>query len=182
MSSASATASTIAPPMPCTARATTSGSCALARPQASEASGEEDDADHEHAPVAVQVAEPAAEQEEAAAGQQVGVDDPDQRRLGEAEVGADRGQRDVDDRHVEHDHQHAEADDAEGEPAARAAVSASARRPAPRPSGAPASPCRLQVLDAADVGRDDGLRAPAASRCASLRSRSWWASSGCSTE
>ena len=81
--------------------------------------GEEDDADHERAPVPVEIAEPAAEQQEAAAGQQVGVDDPDQRRLGEAEIGADRRQRDVDDGHVEHDHEHAEADDAEGEPAAR---------------------------------------------------------------
>ena len=37
ISSASATASTIAPPMPWIARATTSGSCALEMPQASEA-------------------------------------------------------------------------------------------------------------------------------------------------
>jgi hypothetical protein len=37
ISSASATESTIAPPMPWIARAMTSGSCALARPQASEA-------------------------------------------------------------------------------------------------------------------------------------------------
>ena len=69
--------------------------------------------------MAVEVAEAAAQEEEAAAGEQVGVDDPDQRRLAEAEVGADRRQRDVDDRHVEHDHEDAEADDAEGEPAAR---------------------------------------------------------------
>ena len=38
ISKASATASTIAPPMPCTARAMTSGTCALDQPQASEAS------------------------------------------------------------------------------------------------------------------------------------------------
>ena len=80
---------------------------------------EERDADDEQAALAVQVAEPAAEQQEAAAGEHVGVDDPDQRRLAEAEVGADRRQRDVDDGDVEHDHQHAEADDAERDPAAR---------------------------------------------------------------
>ena len=37
--------------------------------------------------------------------------------LGKAEVGANRRQRDVDDRDVEHGHQDAEADDAEGQPA-----------------------------------------------------------------
>ena len=81
--------------------------------------GEQDDADHEDAPVPVQVTEPAAEEEEAAAGEQVGVEDPNQRRLAEAEVGADRRQRDVDDGRVEHDHEHAETDDGEREPAAR---------------------------------------------------------------
>src|SRR3982751_6379913 len=69
--------------------------------------------------MAVEVAEAAAQEEEAAAGEQVGVDDPDQRRLAEAEVGADRRQRDVDDGRVEHDHDDAEADDGEREPAAR---------------------------------------------------------------
>ena len=58
-----------------------------ARPQASDAPVNSDDADEEHAPPAVEVAEPAAEQQEAAEGQQVGVDDPGQRRLAEAEVG-----------------------------------------------------------------------------------------------
>jgi hypothetical protein len=40
--------------------------------------------------------------------------DPGERGLGEAEVLADRGQRHVDDRGVEHDHQRAEAEDDEG--------------------------------------------------------------------
>ncbi len=62
------------------------------------------------------------------------------------------------------------------------AISARARRRAPRPSGAPASRAALQMLDAADVGRDDGRRLPARRGGPSLRSRSALASSGCSTE
>ena len=79
--------------------------------------GEERDPGEEQPPVAEQVAEPAAEQQEAAERQQVGVHDPGERRLREAEVLADRRQRDADDRHVEHDHQVAEADDQKCEPA-----------------------------------------------------------------
>jgi hypothetical protein len=41
--------------------------------------------------MAVQIAEPAAEQQEAAKGQHVGVDHPDERRLGESQVCADGG-------------------------------------------------------------------------------------------
>ena len=171
MISDSATATTIAPPMPCMARATISG-LRVARPQASEAPREQHDADQEQAPLAVEVAEPAAEQQEAAEGQQVGVDHPDQRRLGEAEVAADRRQGDVHDRRVEHDHQVAQAEDAEGEPAASGR---SARQrvvehldPVPHRRRRAA----LQVLDAADVGRDDGLRRQRRRGGASLRSRS----------
>ena len=80
--------------------------------------GEEHDADHEHATVSVEVAEPSAEEEKAAARQQIGIEDPHQRRLGEAEVGADRRQRDFDERRIEHDHHDAETDDGEREPAA----------------------------------------------------------------
>ena len=61
---------------------------------------------------------PAGEQQQAAEGDQVGVDDPGEVALGEAEVVLDRGQRDVDDRRVEDDHQHPRAEDVEGEPAA----------------------------------------------------------------
>ena len=103
--SESATAETTAPPRPWTARAATSIPCDVARPQASEATREERDADQEQPPVAEQVAEPAAQQQEAAEGQQVGVHDPGERGLGEAEVVPDRRQRDVHDRRVEHDHQ-----------------------------------------------------------------------------
>ena len=78
---------------------------------------EQRDAEQEQPAVAVEVAEPAAEQQEAAEGQHVGVDHPDQRGLGEAEVGPDRRQRDVHDRRVEHDHQVAEAQHDQGQPA-----------------------------------------------------------------
>ena len=47
-----------------------------------------------------EVAEPAGEQQQAAEGDQVGVDHPRERRLREAEVALDRRQRDVDDRRV----------------------------------------------------------------------------------
>ena len=72
---------------------------------------EERDPEQEQPAMAVEVAEPAAEQQEAAEGQQVGVDDPRERGLREAEVVPDRRQRDVHDRRVEHDHQVAEAED-----------------------------------------------------------------------
>ena len=67
--------------------------------------------------VAVQVAEPARQQQEAAEGEHVGVDHPGQRGLAEAEVGLDRGQRDVHDVRVEHDHQVAQAEHLQGQPA-----------------------------------------------------------------
>ena len=70
--------------------------------------------------MAEQVAEATAEQEEAAVGEQVAVDDPRERRLGEAEILTDRRQRDVHDRHVEDDHQAAEAEDVQREPAGAA--------------------------------------------------------------
>ncbi len=54
---------------------------------------------------AEQVAGAAAEHQEAGEGEGVGVDDPLQAGLGEAERVVDRGQRDVDDRDVEDHHQ-----------------------------------------------------------------------------
>ncbi len=59
--------------------------------------------------MAVKIAQPAAEQQESSEGQQVGVDDPDERSLGKPEVRADRREGDIDDRGVENDHQNAEA-------------------------------------------------------------------------
>ena len=72
---------------------------------------------HEHVLTADEVAEPAGEQQQAAEGDQVAVDDPGEARLREAEVILDRRQRDVDDGHVEDDHQHARAEHVKGDPA-----------------------------------------------------------------
>jgi hypothetical protein len=80
----SATASTIAPPNPCSARAATRNAREPASPQA-------------------------GEQQKASGAEQIGVDHPGERCLGELQVSPDRWQRHIDDRHVEHDHQHAEA-------------------------------------------------------------------------
>ena len=60
-------------------------------------------AEHEHAPAPEQVGRAPAEQQEAAEGEHVGVHDPLEVLLREVERGADGGQRDVDDRGVEHD-------------------------------------------------------------------------------
>ena len=118
--SESATADTTAPPRPCTARPATRSAWEVASPQPSEARREERDPDEEETAVPEEIAEPAAEQEKAAEREQIGVDDPRQRRLREAEILADRGQRDAHDRHVEDDHQVAEAEDEEREPASAA--------------------------------------------------------------
>jgi hypothetical protein len=118
ISSESATAETTAPPRPWTARAAIRHSCDEATPHASECGGEEPDAGQEHAPVAEEVAQPAAEQQEAAEGQQIRVHDPGKRRLREAEVVPDRRQRDVHDRAVKDDHEVSETEDVKREPTA----------------------------------------------------------------
>ena len=64
-----------------------------------------------------QVADPPREQQQTAEGDQVGVDDPGEVALGEAEAVLDRGQGDVDDRRVEDDHQHPRAEHVERQPA-----------------------------------------------------------------
>jgi hypothetical protein len=74
-------------------------------------------ADQEQASMSVQVAETAAEQQKSAGSQQIGVDHPGQRARGKPEVLANRRQRDVHDRDIEHDHQHAEAQHSQCEPA-----------------------------------------------------------------
>ena len=94
----SETADATAPPSPCTPRETTSIPCEVERPQASDATVNTRDSDQEQAAMAVQVAEPAAEQQEASVGEQVRVHDPRQGGVREAEVVLDRGQRDADDR------------------------------------------------------------------------------------
>ena len=64
-----------------------------------------------------EIAQSPAEQEKAAEGQQVGVDHPGERLLGEAEILFDRRQRDPHDRDVENDHQIPEAQNDQCEPA-----------------------------------------------------------------
>ena len=78
---------------------------------------EQRDSAQEQPARAEQVGEPPAEQQEAAEGQEVGVHDPRERRLREAEVVPDRRQRDVHDRRVEDDHQVAQTEEVQGEPA-----------------------------------------------------------------
>ena len=75
--------------------------------------GEPREADDEHPPAAVEVAEGTAEDEQGAEGQQVGRQDPLELREAGAEVGRDRGQGRVDDRRVEEGH--AGAEDGGGE-------------------------------------------------------------------
>ena len=78
---------------------------------------EERDPGEKEPAVAEQVTQAAAEEQEAPEREQVGVHDPRERGLGEAEIGADRRQRHVHDRRVEHDHQGAEAEHVESDPA-----------------------------------------------------------------
>ena len=67
--------------------------------------GEQQQPEDEHAPAAEEVGGAAAEQQEARERQRVGVDDPLQVDRREAQVGADRRQRDVHDGDVEDDHE-----------------------------------------------------------------------------
>ena len=94
--------------MPCRPRARISVVPSGAAAQRIEVSAEADDPDQEQAPRAEQVAERAADQEERAERQQVGVDDPLLQREPAAEVALDRGQRDVHDRRVDEDDDGAE--------------------------------------------------------------------------
>ena len=90
MISESAIAETIAPPNPCTARAPTSSSCEFDEAARERGGREEREPDQEQPPRAEQVAEPAAEQQEAAEREQVRVHDPGERGVREAEVAPDR--------------------------------------------------------------------------------------------
>ena len=81
MISESATAETTAPPSPCTARAAIEHALRAREPARQRGDREERDADQEEPPVAEEVAQPAAEQQEAAEREHVGVHDPGQRRL-----------------------------------------------------------------------------------------------------
>jgi DNA-binding HxlR family transcriptional regulator/putative sterol carrier protein len=85
--------------------------------------GEQAEPEQEEPAVAKEVAQPAAEQEKAAEGDQVGVHHPGERGLRKAQILSNRGEGDVHDRRVEDDHEVAEAKDEEREPA-RAALQA----------------------------------------------------------
>ena len=113
---------------------------------------EQPDAREEQAPLTVEVAEPAAQEEEAAERQQIGVHDPGERGLGEAEIGSDRRQRDVHDRRVEDDHQRAKAENDQ-----RVPTCAAVQRHVARPFGSTSSqegPARLEEL----IGRGGNSR------------------------
>jgi len=64
-----------------------------------------------------QVAQPTTQQQAAAKGQHVGVDDPHERGFGKAQVCLDGRQRNVHDGRIQHDHQHAQTEHDEGKPA-----------------------------------------------------------------
>ncbi len=66
---------------------------------------EDDQSEHEHAASPQQVGHPPAQQQKAAERQRVGIHDPGQVVAGEVQVSADRRQRDVHDRRVDHDHE-----------------------------------------------------------------------------
>ena len=82
----SAAGESIAAPMPCANRAPTSSSRALRQPAEQRGAGEHDQAGDEHAAAPEQVGGAPAEQQEAAVGEDVAVDDPLQALLAEAEV------------------------------------------------------------------------------------------------
>jgi hypothetical protein len=104
-----------APPMPWTTR-------------------EQRDARDEDPASSEQVAHPPAEQQQAAEGERVGVDDPLQVRTGEVQRVLNMRQCDVDDGRVEHDHQLSGRDDHEREP-----EPPRRRLPAGRHAGCPAA-------------------------------------------
>jgi len=79
---------------------------------------EDGDPEEEHAPVPVEVTETAAQEQEATEREEVGVHDPRQGGLREAEIVANRRQGDVHDRAVEDDHDVPEAKHVQRQPAA----------------------------------------------------------------
>jgi hypothetical protein len=83
------------------------------------ASGEDRPAQAEQPLGAEQVAQPAAEEQQAAEGDHVGVEHPREVPGGEAEVGTDVGQRHADDGRVHDHHQLRTRDDGQGRPAPR---------------------------------------------------------------
>ena len=98
----------------------------MANPPSSDASREQDDAGDEDPASAEDVTGAAAEQQQAAEGERVGVDDPLQAGAGEAERVLDVRERDVDDGRVEHHHELGGGDDHQRQ--AEAALASAASR------------------------------------------------------
>ena len=121
---ASAAGEMNAAPSPWSARQAISIPELCARPSSSDATVKTTRPNEEQPLAPEQVAGAAAEQQEAAEDERVGVDDPLEVRLREAEVFLDRRQRDVHDRRVEDDHELREADEDEDQPGVRRAASA----------------------------------------------------------
>ena len=95
---------------------------------------EQDDPGDEHPAPAEDVPGPAAQQQQAAEGQCVGVDHPLQAGAGESERLLDVRQCDVDDRRVEHHHQLCGGDDDQRQAELAVAVSGRSARPGKAPS------------------------------------------------
>ena len=109
---ASAAGVSSAPATPCSARAKISASALHASAHRSRGQPERAEADQEDPLAAEEVAERAADEDQRAERQEIGVDDPLLEREAAAEVVLDRGQRDVDDRPVdEHDRRPEDAAD-----------------------------------------------------------------------
>jgi len=103
----------------------------LANPPAREAAEKQQQPGDEHLAAAEPVPGPAAEQQQPAEGQRVGVDHPFQVRPGKAERPLDVRQRDVDDGRVQHHHQLRGGQDQQGQARPRPAAGRAARRGRP---------------------------------------------------
>ncbi len=90
----------------------------LALREAAEHRGDDEDgqAVEQDRPAADQIAQPPGEQQQPAERDQVGIHDPREARLREAQIVLDRGQGDVHDGDVEDDHQHADAEHVQRDP------------------------------------------------------------------
>ena len=111
VSSASEEGAASAAPTPWRARADRSIQPATANPPKSELSGEDGDAGQERAAPPEQVAGAGPQQQEAAEGEQVGVEDPGELAPGEAEALLDVREGDVDDGRVQDHHELGGQDD-----------------------------------------------------------------------
>ena len=108
-----------AAPSPCRPRSAISISELTASPASSDAVVKTTRPDEEDALAPDQIARAAAEQQKATEDERVGVDDPLEVRLAQAQIGLDGREGDVDDRRVEDDHELREADQDEDDPGIR---------------------------------------------------------------